>query len=169
MINPSVCAFPSNRTAITHSHNQQYQLHTTQKWIHRECKHEQSTLQQKENGCSMWTQFMNSNEELDKWHRVDRIHYYLDYSMKNQPAEYSYFHLSLFICDGSGDIEHHSRHSDEVDEKASIICANAIRVVQIQIYLDPWMLSDKSIYLSQMNTLESCRWPIDRYLRYGEW
>ena len=67
------------------------------------------------------------------------------------------------------DIEHHSRHSDEVDEKASIICANAIRVVQIQTYLNPWMISDNSVYLSQMNTLESCRWPIDRYLRYEEW
>ena len=47
-----------------------------------------------------------------------------------------------------GDNEGHSRQSDEVDEKASIMYANAIRVVQIQIYLDPLMLSDKSIYLS---------------------
>ena len=75
--------------------------------------------------------------------------------MNNQPVEYSYFKPSLFICDGSGDIEHHSRQSEGMDEKASIMYTNAIRVVQIQTYLDPWMLSNNSIHLSQKNTLES--------------
>ena len=75
--------------------------------------------------------------------------------MNNQPTKYSYFHLSLFICDGSGDSKHHSRQSEGVNEKASIMYANAIRVVQIQTYLNPWMISDNSTNLSQMNTLES--------------
>ena len=47
-----------------------------------------------------------------------------------------------------GDSNDNSRQSDGVNEKTSIMYANAIRVVQIQIYLNPWMISDKSIYLS---------------------
>ena len=47
---PLACSFPPNRTTIAHSHNQQCQLHTTQKWIHKECKHEKSIVKQKEDG-----------------------------------------------------------------------------------------------------------------------
>ena len=55
----------------------------------------------------------------------------------------------------SGDDKHHSRQSHGVNEKVIIMYTNAIRVVQIQIYLDPWMISDESINLSQMIILES--------------
>ena len=112
-----------------------------------------------------WIQMRNWTN--DTW--WIRIHYYLDYSMNNQPTKYSCFHSSLFICDGSGDNEGHSRQSEGMDEKASFMCANAIRVVQVKNYLDPLMISDNSIYLSQMNTLESCRWPVVRCLWCGEW
>ena len=47
---PPACSFPPNRTTIAHSHNQQYQLHTTQKWKYKECKHEKSIVKQKEDG-----------------------------------------------------------------------------------------------------------------------
>ena len=55
------------------------------------------------------------------------------------------------------DNENHSRQTEGVDEKASIMYTNAILVVQVKIYLDSLMISDKSIYLSQMITLESCK------------
>ena len=170
MKNPSVCAFPSNRTTITHSHIQQCQLHTTQKWIHRECKHEIAIVKQKESEL-----FDAIPIHRFKWRTgqmtQDR---FVFITISITPWTTNPLNIRFSIHPYSsvtvpGDNYDNSRQSDWVNEKTSIMYANAIRVMQVQIYLDSWMISDKSIYLSQMNTLESCRWPVGRYLRYGEW
>ena len=170
MINPSVCAFPSNRTVITHSHNQQCQLHATQKWKYKECKHENTTVKRKEDGLFD----VNPVHEF-KWGTgqmtQDR---FIFPNLSITPWTTNPLNICISIYPYSprtvpGNDKHHSRQSDGVNKKASIIYTNTIRVVQIQIYLDPWMISDNSIYLSQMITLESCKWPVVRCLRYGEW
>ena len=140
MKNPSACSFPSNCTAITHSHNQQYQLYTTQKWKYREYKHENATVKQKESGLLETIPIHGF-----KWgtrQMTQRRFVFPNHSITLWTTNPLNIRISIHSHTPRtvpGNDKHHSRQSDEVNEKASIIYANTILVEKIQsIWIPEW-------------------------------